>query len=394
MEFELQWEGPAARHIERYFAPKVNFWRDVFPPGLKKDLGQCGPGDAAERRYEPGDALFEYEESEIKTVRASEFRQPAIQGRRIEPKLGRFYPRGLAPSLPGVFPSDLRPCRIVRMDENNLTLDLNHPLARYPFTLRAKVLDLRSKDCEVGGRLTEWIEALADNGPGMQAPAPGLTTDFSSLDASKRLDEAEDSLFYADPRLVGHIDAQADALLTKACAEALSPLGAKPRILDLMASAQSHLPLDLDAEVVGLGLNRAELDANPRLSERLLQDLNQTPRLPFPDQSFDAALCSLSIEYLLDPQQAVRELGRVLKPGGACLLSFSNRWFPTKATSLWIDLHEFERMGLVLRWLHDAQGFADFRTLSLRNWPRPYDDPHYKQIRTSDPVYLVSARKV
>ena len=36
-------------------------------------------------------------------------------------------------------------------------------------------------------------------------------------------------------------------------------------------------------------------------------------------------------------------------------MTFSDRWFPTKAIELWSELHPFERMGLVLDYF-----FTDF----------------------------------
>lgn len=71
------------------------------------------------------------------------------------------------------------------------------------------------------------------------------------------------------------------------------------------------------------------------------------------------------------------------------MFGFSNRWFPTKATALWLDLHEFERMGLVLEYLLADGGYADLWTFSARNWWRPVDDAHIRQTWTSDPVYVV-----
>jgi 2-polyprenyl-3-methyl-5-hydroxy-6-metoxy-1,4-benzoquinol methylase len=43
--------------------------------------------------------------------------------------------------------------------------------------------------------------------------------------------------------------------------------------------------------------------------------------LPFEDASFDVVLCTQVLEHLLDPEDGVRELARVLRPGGTLVLS-------------------------------------------------------------------------
>ena len=69
--------------------------------------------------------------------------------------------------------------------------------------------------------------------------------------------------------------------------------------------------------------------ANPRLAERVEQDLNACPLVPWPDAHFDALICTASIEYLVRPGEVLAELRRVLKPGGLLVITFSDRWFPT-----------------------------------------------------------------
>jgi SAM-dependent methyltransferase len=39
-------------------------------------------------------------------------------------------------------------------------------------------------------------------------------------------------------------------------------------------------------------------------------------QLPFPDQTFDAALAQLVVHFMKDPVQGLREMGRVTRPGG------------------------------------------------------------------------------
>lgn len=42
-------------------------------------------------------------------------------------------------------------------------------------------------------------------------------------------------------------------------------------------------------------------------------------KIPVPDQSFDSALCTAVLEHLEEPEEALRECYRVLKPGGVAI---------------------------------------------------------------------------
>ena len=86
-------------------------------------------------------------------------------------------------------------------------------------------------------------------------------------------------------------------------------------------------------------------------------------------------------------------MSRVLKPGGHLVVTFSNRWFPTKAIRLWTELHEFERMGLVLEYFMQTRAFEDLHTYSMRGLPRPHDDKYFPEFVYSDPLYAVWGRK-
>src|SRR4028118_1646982 len=130
--------------------------------------------------------------------------------------------------------------------------------------------------------------------------------------AFARWDETSDELFYTAPRFVTHIDDAAIAAVTQLYRETLPRGGA---ILDLMSSWVSHLPPEIEySRVVGLGLNAEELAANPRLESYLVQNLNETPVLPFVDDEFDAATICVSIQYLQKPVEALREVARICKP--------------------------------------------------------------------------------
>jgi SAM-dependent methyltransferase len=136
---------------------------------------------------------------------------------------------------------------------------------------------------------------------------------------------------------------------------ALLPAGGA--LLDLMSSWVSHLPPEVAyASVVGLGMNAAELAANPRLTRWFVQDLNAGPILPLEDSAFDGACLCVSVQYLQRPVEVFREAARVLRAGAPFIVSFSNRCFPTKAVAIWQALSGPDQQRLVGAYM-EAAGF-------------------------------------
>lgn len=394
LEFSLAWNSPDARHLERLHANKVNFWRDIFPGDLRRRLEGLETGQSARVQLLPGCGLPGPSSRLLTALPLRSFSGLSFQGRKLTLRAGRYYPRGRIQGLPGVFDvGDLRPARVAQLGSDGARLDLNHPLAGRGLEITATVLDLRPKPGDTGGFAHHWFEELCGNGPGMQAALPGRETDFGGPESQSpeewsRLDQRPDAQFYAEPRLVAHLDAEALRALTAMYAARLRP---GMRVLDLMAAQDSHLPEAMDLRVTGLGMNIAELEANPRLGPRLVQDLNANPELPLPSGAFDAVLLSLSVEYLTQPRAVLAEAARVLAPGGRLLVSFSDRYFPAKALRVWSELHDFERLGMVLGHLRATPGLGGLGTESLRQRPRPAEDPHAHELRWSDPVYLAEA---
>jgi len=151
-------------------------------------------------------------------------------------------------------------------------------------------------------------------------------------EAFAKQDRTPDVLFYAQPRFVTHIDDAAIDAITDLYRRLLPPGG---RILDLMSSWVSHLPAEAAyGAVTGHGLNAEELAANPRLTQRFVQDLNVDPILPFETASVDAALICVGVQYLQNPVAVLREVARVLMSGAPVVITFSNRCFPTKAVAI------------------------------------------------------------
>ena len=159
-----------------------------------------------------------------------------------------------------------------------------------------------------------------------------------------------------------------------------------------MSSWTSHLPNSYEnLQITGLGLNEEELWANPQLTKTMVHDLNQLTKLPFPDNSFDAVICTSSIEYLTQPLEVLAEIARVTLPGGIFITTFSDRWFPGKEIEPWADLHRFERLGLILDYFLKTGKFENVHTESVLGLPRPLTDKHIAKTYISDPIFAVWA---
>jgi SAM-dependent methyltransferase len=169
-------------------------------------------------------------------------------------------------------------------------------------------------------------------------------------------DPDDDAAFYAEARLVTHIDDGAIAALTDFYRRTLPTGGV---VLDLMSSCVSHLPGDVAyGEVIGHGMNAEELAANRQLTRWFTHDLNRDPALPLGAASVDAAMICVGVQYLQRPVPVLRDLTRVLKPGAPLVVSFSNRCFPTKAVAIWMRLDDRGHAALVELYLKSA-GFND-----------------------------------
>jgi hypothetical protein len=391
MTMELSWLSDVARHKDIHRAEQVNFWRDIFPESVAKGLIGGKAGDRFFFSFPPGQVAPAFDANKRFKLLSKQFERRQVNSHRIEPRRGRFYPKGLLQGVPGVYPNNLEPFRCARVNPSDITVDFNHPLADRAVDLQVMVEKVTAKNGDRGGRLTDWMEVLTD-GPGMQARYNGSATDFFSDNPFARKDEEEDRVFYKEPRLVTHIDAQAQEIIGKLYEQLLRP---GMRVLDLMSSWRSHVPESLDlAALVGLGMNKGEMADNPQLTESVVHDLNSQPMLPFEDQSFDAVICTVSVEYMTRPFDVFADVGRILKPNGYFINTFSNRWFPPKAIHLWTELTEYERMGLVLEYFLATGAYRNLETYSARGWHRPTTDRYYPEMLTSDPIYGVWGQRV
>lgn len=64
--------------------------------------------------------------------------------------------------------------------------------------------------------------------------------------------------------------------------------------------------------------NRLTVDVDPLRKPEVVADIH---KLPFNENEFSFVLCTEVVEHVIDPSLAIKELYRVLKPGGTLILS-------------------------------------------------------------------------
>lgn len=161
------------------------------------------------------------------------------------------------------------------------------------------------------GVVAYWQLVIAE-GAYLGAPIVALLYDWTAAryDRIKRYRPEDEEWFLARP-------------LCKALASVERPL-----VLDVatgtgrLAEALFRL-LEFDGHVVGLDLSRGMLAQAQRklaaFAERTLWIWADAVELPFASDVFDAVACLEALEFMPDPAQVVREMVRVLRPGGIFL---------------------------------------------------------------------------
>lgn len=129
--------------------------------------------------------------------------------------------------------------------------------------------------------------------------------------------------------------------------------------------------LDLGVEkAVGVDVLADRIDeAHKRAEGRAdLQFLHITDvKLPFENEAFDGVWMNEVFEHVLDEVQTLREVHRVLRPGGHLVLISPNRWFPFEGHGMHIGKRNFWQPVPILPWLPPQIGQ---RFMHARNyWP-------------------------
>ncbi len=120
------------------------------------------------------------------------------------------------------------------------------------------------------------------------------------------------------------------------------------RVLDVGCGRGFYLhvltQLEFVEDIQGVDVNQTYLElarrstADPRVhvQEAVIE------ALPFADGAFDFAICSEVLEHLADDSAGLRELHRVLRPGGTLMVSVPDRDFPFLWDPInWVLMHAF-----------------------------------------------------
>lgn len=115
------------------------------------------------------------------------------------------------------------------------------------------------------------------------------------------------------------------------------------RVLDVGCGVGHSYTLLAPRETVGVDIDAAVLEGQER--ETVAADMR---RLPFATGSFDGAIAVHSIEHVPDPELALAEISRVLRPGAAAVLVTPNRLTFARADEIIDPYHyvEYDRAEL------------------------------------------------
>lgn len=114
--------------------------------------------------------------------------------------------------------------------------------------------------------------------------------------------------------------------------------------------------LDAGARVIGIDISDAMLEtAAAKFAGRPFEPRRgDTKALPLPSAEVDAVLANMVLHHAAEPPAAIREMARVLKPGGVLVLTdadtHTHEWLRTEQHDRWLG---FDRADLA-RWFREA----------------------------------------
>lgn len=122
--------------------------------------------------------------------------------------------------------------------------------------------------------------------------------------------------------------------------------------------------IDLSPEMMRIGKEKVE---RQRMSDRITFREGSALQLPYDDNSFDAVTCAFGVRNFSDLDAGLREMLRVLKPGGQLMvLEFS---YPENRIVAWgYDLYFSHILPAVGRWLSRDKSAYTYLNKSVKNF--------------------------
>ena len=190
----------------------------------------------------------------------------------------------------------------------------------------------------------------------------------SRYDRVKQFDEQADLMLISQP-IMARVRPQADPLILDVATGA----GRLPLIMARNGCFRGHV-IGLDASQRMLDVARRKVAAERFEGYITLTRHDAGDRLPFDDDAFDVATCLEALEFLPDPQAALQEMCRVLRPGGLLLTSIriDTRWMPNRT---WSE----EKMRRKLEAL-------DMRDIRIEIWQEDYSQVWARKAGESVPI--------
>ena len=143
------------------------------------------------------------------------------------------------------------------------------------------------------------------------------------------------------------------------------------------ASGANATVLDLTESMLAEGRKRAE---NVGISGQLEWVVGDAMALPFEDDSFDVYTISFGIRNVTDPQKALSEAYRVLKPGGRIMvLEFSH--IPNDLLQWFYDKYSFNVIPRLGQIIASDRSSYQYLVESIRKFPK--QEPFMKLVKAA-----------
>jgi SAM-dependent methyltransferase len=126
----------------------------------------------------------------------------------------------------------------------------------------------------------------------------------------------------------------------------------RERLLEMLGEGVGEVldigcgPGVMTEEILARGWKWTGIDIAPKMIETTLERFGSDPRvkalvggvehIPVESNRFDVVVAMGLVEYLADDVAVVREMARVLKPGGRLFVSLPNWWSPVRMWDRWI----------------------------------------------------------